>query len=760
MASLQSNRGNDPSVVNTSINKTRIKSSIPDFISEDENHMDDEETEVIRFAHPRPFIPHYQHPIKIEEQQPANPSSPDNNYLNDNRNSLPSTIPTIPTKRRFLVAVVVPPVKRINSGIPEIQQNVDIKQEDMMDYEHHTPRFAAGIQIPLAKKTVKFFSQIQRDKLEECFNSSSKPSKVTKQRLASEINEPLDRVNRWFSNRRIKAKLSDETNSSVSTPSTSPRVSPAPKDVEMCEEPLQSESESEGHSSREDTPGEGNLGSSSAGNRPYIPPPAFNISTRSIASIRPNDSGVTCKADLGELTRKIAPLLKGGSISRKSNVDPLVGLMATANDTAKRNLILNALISTQSSEILGRFVNSEGLNRLSQWIDDARNNMKDIDHQETLLRIIRALKALPLDSRTLKGNLKVAIVLIAGDKEKDSSNEVKRHASELLQKWQSISQTARRRGPTPLDVSSNTRKETRSNSADIRKITTSQDISKLPKFKLRSPTAPSKPQFPTNVSTEKSKQTFEGKGQTQTLDSSIEPIQTDIVDNPASHQRIAINFDPSSSQHNKAMEALRNKQKKSKTVRFKDGLELEAIKYFEKDPNEDEPVEYERESSPDGYSDDDDYQSFPDQFYPSNIPAFILPENLMDDYLQGVYFRHPHPLMLESVQDTLLIECNEDNHSQEVPQGEDHHHPPTVVAAGENSTEKDIQAEREAQVQPSIYRTISDIPWTPAEPDSEEDTSNLSSEQKQIPLYSNAADYSTVLLQTLTRVYQMITIGS
>ncbi|KAF9353585.1 hypothetical protein BGX26_008658 [Mortierella sp. AD094] len=777
MASGQPSKGADPrkrNLTSLSINTTNVrgvKTSIPELISEEENQVEDDEVDVIRLAQHRPYLQQHQRQPIFENRWLQNSGNMASTGLNTGTSSAsigsePISVTSAgPTKRRkLLVAVVIPPVKRcINEG-PE-PHPAALGHEDSQQL---AASVATHAQAPSAKKSLRLHSQPQKAKLDAHFLVNPRPAREEREEMALEIGEPTNRTATWLQNRRHKARVSGDISSTPSTPSTSPIISPVLSEgninifdkslsasVKMLtgpdyslghdlsshkvipseskheipstkigkEEIIESVAESDDSAGeREGTPGEGDLGSSSVRYRRYVAPPTQKHPLRSFASTSLANR-VTNNMASPKLLRRITTLLRGGSISSASNIDPLVELMSNTDETGGRRIILNALLSTQSSVILGRFIRSEGLGILRRWIDDARNNPDSPQHQEILQAIIRVLKVLPFDAKTLKGNLKGAIVLIAGDG--DRNHAISRSASDLLQKWGGLHENTGRalsRSSHP-DRSISARKRSGFGaspfSLDTRQSTAVQEISQLPRFKLRSPTTSNQPQFPSQVpaSTQKNHLVKEENTQIRRDPPSATPNRTTI---PPSRPPTTINFDPLSSQHNKAMEALRKQQKKSKRVRFRDDAELVSIRYFDKDSGGDESANAdENERTNDSYS-------YPERNSTASIDhqpvirQFVIPDNEVKGLIDGVAWTPPQLLY-------IVFESDPEGRIQE-------------VANGEQSTEKYWQAEREAQVQSVTYRSVLDIPDSPEEPDPETEKvlpTDLAS-QVQMPLFSLA----------------------
>ncbi|KAI8346547.1 hypothetical protein B0O80DRAFT_240697 [Mortierella sp. GBAus27b] len=222
-------------------------------------------------------------------------------------------------------------------------------------------------------------------------------------------------------------------------------------------------------------------------------------------------------------------------------------------------------------------------------------------------------------------------------------------------------------------------------------------------------------------------------------------------------------FNPMSSQHNKAWEAAKKLQQeqlsgRKKTVRFNDS-ELVQIRIFERFQAE----LYEDEDDDDDDDEDemeiqDDYGNGNDEFSPSppsspllslplgfgpgfetashmapyrsSRPAFIMPENRMLDLMAGMYWTSPRPLHIS------------DQHAPDDSEGEHNE--------GAYSIEKNVQAKREEGIPAAVYRTIADIPPSPAEPG--EEPQGEVDLPRPIQLFNGGADFSSAFVHTMVVV--------
>ncbi|KAI8598918.1 hypothetical protein EDD21DRAFT_174561 [Dissophora ornata] len=135
-----------------------------------------------------------------------------------------------------------------------------------------------------------------------------------------------------------------------------------------------------------------------------------------------------------EVARWISTVLRGGSIVKSEDIEKVVDLMLGAVDMDGRKYILNALLSTKSTQILHTFMESRGPVIFRTWIAEARKDISSAQCEEILLKTIDVLMSLPFDVERLKDTqIGKAIKLLASDKR--GSQELARKASELKDKW-------------------------------------------------------------------------------------------------------------------------------------------------------------------------------------------------------------------------------------------------------------------------------------------------------------------------------------
>jgi hypothetical protein len=86
-------------------------------------------------------------------------------------------------------------------------------------------------------------------------------------------------------------------------------------------------------------------------------------------------------------------------------------------------------------------------------------------------------------------------------------------------------------------------------------------------------------------------------------------------------------------------------------------------------------------------------------------PAFIMPEEASLDLMAGMYWRPPRPLK-------VITEQNSNNNDDQSTNGD----AVSPTAAGQESMEKHVQAKREQETLAVVYKSVADIPPSPAEP--------------------------------------------
>ncbi|KAF9583443.1 hypothetical protein BGW38_009447 [Lunasporangiospora selenospora] len=175
--------------------------------------------------------------------------------------------------------------------------------------------------------------------------------------------------------------------------------------------------------------------------------------------------------------------------------------------------------------------------------------------------------------------------------------------------------------------------------------------------------------------------------------------------------------------------------KPRKTVRFRAGLALVSIRTIEArgDIEEEEYDDEHSEISEDMdvgmdslmYDTSDEYDD--PASYTSLRPAFTYSEDEVAELVEGSQWYRPTTIYLEEKADMPVI----------------------------HSVEDIRQGEREKHVQSAQYPDISLLPSTPAEPDPET-ALDVGKPVREIPLFEESADLSTVLLKTLTVIAQQL----
>ncbi|KAI1320087.1 hypothetical protein EDD11_002059 [Mortierella claussenii] len=672
------------------------------------------------------------------------------------------------------------------------------------------------------------FTEDQVTILEAHFRTSQWPTRITKGDIAVELGQPYDRVHMWFTNQRHRMARKGLEALSSTSPSTSQLSSVLGRDSGPGSIPVQpmisapltnpttglaalapsnDETESDENlpqSQREETPVDGNLGSSSIRYRTLVKPTAANhlrrlsigreTSTRVLAS--EDDSKLKNETMLG----KIASHLRGGSIASPSSVEIIVGIMQKSEDPRGKRFLLNTLLLTNAAAILQRFVNSEGPEVLRMWIKDAMLAVRDPQFEDLLVTSIRVLRKLPFARKTLKEPLRAVIEEVA--KDKTVIREITTEASDLAQHWDHIlgdGYSASSRFVS-VDRLESARKKSRldyAGSSGQPQVSHRNEIFQLPKFNKVSPTSriEANPDFfkeigsrnrlpsATLTSPSATRHTVTNKDDahkysTSSPSSAIRP--SGLPEGAATHamssaQRpshlsqprgtsgnvllgSSTSFDPSASQHNMAMEALRKQQQKKKTVRFRDD-DLVSIRYFET-PLDPEWSGQDTDDYDDDHYDLDSFSSYsghglssPPVAFPSSAhsamppkgkpPAFLMPEDIIPDFLRGVFWVHPHAL--DFAPQGHFAEDDQDG-DQEVPM---------AVAEGQESTERDVQAAREAKTPAVVYESLADIPPSPTEPDPDDGKVEVQP-PRRMPLLMETADPVTGLIDTLRVIYQTL----
>ncbi|KAF9983859.1 hypothetical protein BGZ75_004569 [Mortierella antarctica] len=600
-----------------------------------------------------------------------------------------------------------------------------------------------------ASRARRNFTNEQKTRLEALFLSNPTPSMQERALVASEINETEARVNNWLRNRRIKSRMVGSDRSASSTPNTSPSSTPPPADMPMRQET--EESYVPPARERSETPSaDGVLGSLRY--RPYTvpakaPQPLKRAGERSLSSVK--------LASL-EVAHRLGPLLLGGSIAKPENTLRIAEMMASVSDMGGRRYILNALLSTKLKPVQQRFLQTAGPQLLGMWIKNAMEDPHSPECQETVMKAIRILKALPFDLEKLReSKLGKIIKQIATGKE--GSQELIRSAAELKDQWLGLINST--------DILS-LRSNMTSSSAGAKKTTPrgisvpyfgdnqAREMAQLPKFAKAKPAATS------------------GTG----------PKSPRITSNPGFFNEIAPltpststpTFNASSSQHDKAREAGMKLIHKKKTVRFKADFELVQIKYFERvvyeddddnddstrDQDDDRDQHRDRDMDVDHYWRDNEYGGGATPWGAlwlgaieadtANRPTFTMPESVIDELLQGTAWKHPVPLLI-----VHPVPLDDEEVSCE-------------LAHGEESLEREVQGRREDVTEPLKFTDIASIPPSPAEPDPEPEpvvdpVPNPQADQEEeiggtraIPLFEAADDPIVVLLKSLTCLSHVI----
>ncbi|KAF9940851.1 hypothetical protein BGZ67_006704 [Mortierella alpina] len=625
-----------------------------------------------------------------------------------------------------------------------------------------------------ASRARRNFTNEQKTRLEALFLSNPTPSMQERALVASEINETEARVNNWLRNRRIKSRMFGSDRSASSTPNTSPSSTPPPADMPMRQET--EESYVPPARERSETPSaDGVLGSLRY--RPYTvpakaPQPLKRAGERSLSSVK--------LASL-EVAHRLGPLLLGGSIAKPENTLRIAEMMASVSDMGGRRYILNALLSTKLKPVQQRFLQTAGPQLLGMWIKNAMEDPHSPECQETVMKAIRILKALPFDLEKLReSKLGKIIKQIATGKE--GSQELIRSAAELKDQWLGLINST--------DILS-LRSNMTSSSAGAKKTTPrgisvpyfgdnqAREMAQLPKFAkakpaatsgtgLKSPRITSNPGFfneiapltpststPSNKARVPSAYKTNSRVDFGSTSSVTNPRQTAISASSGTGRSLldsrpppnkaplapvvispqptpttanrarSLAFNASSSQHDKAREAGMKLIHKKKTVRFKADFELVQIKYFERvvyeDDDDNDDSTHDQDDDRDQHRDRDmdmDHYWRDDEYGGGTTPWGALWLGAREaDTANRPTFTMPESVIDELLQGTAWKHPVPLLIVHPVPL--DDEEVSCELAHGEESLEREVQGQREDVTEPLKFTDIASIPPSPAEPDPE-----------------------------------------
>ncbi|KAG0205237.1 hypothetical protein BGX28_003098 [Mortierella sp. GBA30] len=640
-----------------------------------------------------------------------------------------------------------------------------------------TPTAPAFV-TPATTSSRKNFTSEQKEKMEALFLKNPKPSLEQRMQLAEEIDDTEPRVRKWMEYRRYtRSKMAGGDSSAASTPNASPASTPPPDPFPVqTAEDLASRISStiiESHRARSETPSaDGVLGSSSVRYRPYAVPLRPTQPLRNIVEKKSADKNAgSAKLSAFDVGYKLSPLLRGGSVTTSENIPQIAEIMASVNDMDGKKYILNALLSTKSKVILQKFLNSTGLATLRSWLADAMENLSNIQNEETVMKIVNILKALPFDADRIKetklGKSVKQLVAV-----KDCSRALAKSVSELKDQWIKANTGSTSSARSSSTSTSSLKKSTRGDISLYFGDHQTGDMSLLPKFTKAkyavSPGAVPKPRItgnpdffneiagpaiaaPPPTSSKNSRSGLTVKTQISarvdsgplsassprlmtaqqssaskrsTSNSSAPdpgPSAPAVMAPPVPVHTQSPAFNPSSSQHDKAREAgmilmQSQKQKQKKTVRFKADFELVAVRFIER-------VDY------DDFEDTDD-EDFDDHRADQNRHEDVdMGDHWHDDNGEGA---RPWESPWMDVNEPVIPEgpafTMPDNVIHELVQGTAWIPPCPLsielaepVAQGEGSLEKDVQAKREEETPAQSYKGLASIPPSPAEPDPDQD---------------------------------------
>ncbi|KAF9573352.1 hypothetical protein EC968_008622 [Mortierella alpina] len=477
---------------------------------------------------------------------------------------------------------------------------------------------------------------------------------------------------------------------------------------------------------------------------------------------------------------KLMPLLLGGSVAKPENMLRIAELMTSVSDMGGRRYILNALLSTKLKPVQQRFLQTAGPQLLGLWIKNAMEDPHSPDCQETVMKTINILKALPFDvERLSESKLGKIIKQIATGRE--GSPALRRSANELKDQWLSlINSTDTPSSRSTMTSSSAGAKKTAPRGISVPHFGDNQarEMAQLPKFTKAKPAvtsgaAPKSPRITSNpgffdeiapstpsTSTPNAKARALSAHRTSSrvdfgssssasnprqpaisassgtsrslLDShppqNKVPLAPVVITPPApttANRARSLAFNASSSQHDKAREAGMRLIQKKKTVRFKADFELVQIKYVERVVYEDD------EGDEDAVRDQDDdrdqdrardmdvdhYWRNDEQSGSNGFWGAPWTEAREANVVSRPTFTMAENVITELVDGTAWMHPLPLLIVHPVPLNDDE--PSCELAHGEESLEKEVQGRREANTEPQVYADLASIPPSPAEPEPE-----------------------------------------
>ncbi|KAF9954740.1 hypothetical protein BGZ72_004317 [Mortierella alpina] len=637
-------------------------------------------------------------------------------------------------------------------------------------------------------RTRRNYTNEQKKRLESFFLSNPNPNAHERALLAAEINETEARVNNWLTRRRLKGRTVGSDHSASSTPNTSPSSTPPPADILMRQDTEESNSPPASSRERSETPSaDGVLGSLRY--RPYTVPTKVSQPLR-----RPGERNLSSvKLTSLEVAHRLGPLLLGGSVAKPENMLRIAELMASVSDMGGRRYILNALLSTKLRPVQLKFLQTAGPQLLGLWMKNAMEDLNNPECQETVMKTIRILKALPFDVEKLS-EFKLGKIIKQIATGKEGSQALIRSAAELKDQWLGLINSTDTTSPRSHTTSSSTgAKRSAPKGIPLPYFGDNQarEIAQLPKFTKAKPPAaagatPKSPRItsnasffneiaplppPTATTGNKARTPSANKVNTRVdfglsnsvtsprhttisassgpgrpvLDSRppqskglLAPVVISPQPTPTTANRArSLAFNASSSQHDKAREAGMKLIHKKKTVRFKADFELVQIKYFERvvyeDDEDDEDGAHDQDDDreQDGDRDMDVDHYWQDDGYDGGIAAWGQPwiESREADTANRPTFTMEASVIDELIQGTAWRRPLPLLIVHPVPL--DDEEPNCELAHGEESMEKEIQGRREDMTEPQIYADVASIPPSPAEPEPEPALDPVSNPQSE-----------------------------
>ncbi|KAF9426728.1 hypothetical protein BGZ94_006095, partial [Podila epigama] len=327
------------------------------------------------------------------------------------------------------------------------------------------------------QKSRAFFSPEHNALLENIFTTIQYPTKEIKASLAVVIQITEVQVGNWFSRRRKKA--SDEALEKKQHIELLQRLAAAKEGSTPSQTttPVPSVAAPSAPSAAADAPSAASLASALAlvaalknnsGNSSKVEVPK-QVSTGNDDAKRIKERAESPKQEqepdkapkkpfklrADQIAKKLTVMLRGGALIKAEDIPSFTDLMEQAQNYDGKRYILTALLSTKSSSVRERFVNSKGPRIFREWMNDARVNPRDSHNADLLYKSMLILKNLPFTVDSLvKCKLGKVVRLLARDSDDGS-------ASELESNWRRLA-TAQTSGSHDADRTATTQDDRKS----------------------------------------------------------------------------------------------------------------------------------------------------------------------------------------------------------------------------------------------------------------------------------------------------------